>query len=88
MENRVEEEVGVVLSYYAKIGVAAVEIISGEVRKGDVLHFKGATTDFEQVVESMQIEKEPVEVVKKGDKVGIKVRDRVRPKDKVFKVMK
>ncbi|MEO0231375.1 MAG: hypothetical protein ABIM49_01735 [candidate division WOR-3 bacterium] len=82
-----EKEVGKVLDYYAKIGVVAIEITEGEIKIGDKLHFKGATTDFTQTIESMQIEHKPVEVAKKGDKVGIKVRERVRPHDKVFKVI-
>ncbi|MEO0275358.1 MAG: hypothetical protein ABIM60_01060 [candidate division WOR-3 bacterium] len=82
-----EKEVGKVLDYYAKIGVVAIEITEGEIKIGDKLHFKGATTDFIQTIESMQIEHKPVEVAKKGDKVGIKVRERVRPHDKVFKVI-
>ena len=81
-----EKEVGKVLDYYAKIGVVAIEVLD-EIKIGDVLHFKGATTDFKQVVESMQIEHKPVQVAKKGDKVGIKVNERVRPHDKVYKVI-
>ncbi len=82
-----EKEIGKVLDYYAKIGVVAIEIIEGEIKIGDTLHFKGANTDFTQVVESMQIEHKPVQIAKKGDKVGIKVKERVRPHDKVFKVI-
>jgi putative protease len=82
-----EKEVGRVLDYYAKIGVVAIEVTEGEIKAGDTLHFKGHTTDFTQVVESMQIEHEPVEVARKGDKVGIKVKERVRPHDRVFKVI-
>jgi len=81
-----EREVGRVLDYYAKIGVVAIEVLD-EIKVGDVLHFKGATTDFKQVVESMQIEHKPVQIAKKGDKVGIKVNERVRPHDKVYKVI-
>lgn len=82
-----EKEIGKVLDYYAKIGVVAIEITEGEIKIGDILHFKGATTDFTQVIESMQIEHKPVEIARKGDKVGIKVKERVRPHDKVFKVI-
>ncbi len=82
-----EEEVGRVLDYYAKISVVAIEVTGDEIKVGDILHFKGATTDFKQVVESMQIEHKPVQVAKRGDKVGIKVNERVRPHDKVYKVI-
>lgn len=81
-----EEEVGKVFKYFKKPGVAAVKIDSGEVEIGDTLHFKGEHTDFEQKIESMQIEQDSVEKVGPGDDVGIKVNKRVRPNDKVFKV--
>jgi len=54
---------------------------------GDKIHIKGHTTDFEQVVESMQIENRPVEEAKAGDDVGIKVKERVRPNDTVYRVI-
>ena len=81
-----EEEVGKVFKYFKKPGVAAVKIDSGEVEIGDTLHFKGEHTDFEQKIESMQIEQDSVEKVGPGDDVGIKVNERVRPNDKVLKV--
>ncbi|HEX16974.1 MAG TPA: hypothetical protein ENG60_00970 [Thermoplasmatales archaeon] len=82
----VEEKVGVVEHFFNKISVAAVKITDGELRIGDTIHIVGATTDFKQKVESMQINKQPVEVAKPGDEVGIKVIDRVREKDVVYKV--
>ena len=80
-----KEVIGKVVGYFAKIGVAAIEM-EGEMKVGDTVHFKGHTTDFEQAVESMQIENEPKDEVKKGDSVGMKVKDRVRPHDVVYKV--
>ena len=80
-----EEVIGKVVGYFAKIGVAAIEM-EGEMKVGDTIHFKGHTTDFTQTVESMQIENEPKEEVTKGDSVGMKVQDRVRPHDVVYKV--
>ena len=82
-----EVEVGVVQDYFAKIGVAAIELTSGSIKVGDTLHFVGHTTDFTDTVKSMQIEHEQVEEAKAGDSVGIKVSDRVRIHDKVFKVV-
>lgn len=82
-----EKEVGRVTGYFAKIGVAAIEITNGTINVGDVLHFKGHTTDFQQEVESMQIEHEPVQTATVGDSVGIKVKERVRKHDKVYKVI-
>jgi len=83
----VEEKVGVVEHFFTKISVAAIKITDGELRIGDTIHIVGATTDFKQKVESMQINKQPVEVAKPGDEVGIKVIDRVREKDVVYKVV-
>ena len=81
-----EEEVGTVVKFFAQPSVAAIEITSGELRVGDTVHFKGHTTDFEEKVASIQVEKEAIEVAETGFLVGIKVKDRVREGDKVFKV--
>lgn len=81
-----EQEIGKVTSYFAKIGVVAIEITQGTLKVGDTLHFRGHTTDFTQTVESMQIEHQNVEQASVGDSVGIKVKERVRPHDKVYKV--
>ena len=82
-----EEKVGVVSNYFSKIFVAAVEITDGTVSVGDTLHFLGHTTDCESKVSSMQIEHKAVTKVKKGDSVGIKVSEKVRENDKVFKIV-
>jgi translation elongation factor EF-1alpha len=79
-----EQEVGKVVGYFGKIGVAAVEATS-EFAVGDTLHFKGHTTDFTSKVESMQIEGEQVEKVSPGDQVGIKVPEKTRDGDKVYR---
>ena len=83
----VEEKVGVVEHFFTKISVAAIKITDGELKVGDTIHIVGATTDFKQKVESMQINKQPVEIAKPGDEVGIKVIDRVRENDVVYKIV-
>ncbi|HHF55337.1 MAG TPA: translation elongation factor-like protein [Thermoplasmatales archaeon] len=80
------EEIGYVEHYFSKIGVAAIKITNGNLKIGDKIHIKGATTDFEQTVESMEINRQKIEEAKPGDEVGIKVIDRVREGDKVYKV--
>ena len=80
-----EEEIGKVSDYFAKIGVAAIEL-TGSLSVGDTIHIKGHTTDFEQKVDSMQIEHQSVEKANPGDSIGIKVKDRVRGHDVVYKV--
>ncbi|MCH7761680.1 translation elongation factor-like protein [candidate division TA06 bacterium] len=82
-----EIEIGRVSDYFAKIGVAGIEITADELSVGDTIHIKGYTTDLTQVVESIQIEHEKVEKAKTGDSIGIKMTDRVRPNDKIFKVV-
>ena len=83
MADKKEKEIGKVSDYFAKIEVAAIKL-SGKLKVGDKIHIKGSTTDFEQEVKSMQIHKDPVETAKKGDEIGLKVKDRVRRNDKVF----
>ncbi|MBS3816720.1 MAG: translation elongation factor-like protein [Candidatus Thermoplasmatota archaeon] len=80
-----EEEVGKVFKYFRKPSVAAIKIENGEVEVGDTLRFEGDHTDFEQEVESMEIDGEEVEKIGPGDEVGIKVEERVRKNDKVFR---
>jgi len=83
----VEEKVGVVEHFFTKISVAAIKITDGELKVGDTIHIVGATTDFKQKVNSMQINKQPVEIARPGDEVGIKVVERVRENDIVYKVV-
>ncbi len=82
-----EEEVGKVQKFFAKPSVAAIEVTAGVVKVGDKLHFKGHTTDFEETVTSMQVDRETIEEAKPGDLIGIRVKDRVREHDTVFKVV-
>jgi len=82
-----EEKIGFVSNYFSKISVATVEITDGTVSVGDTLHFLGHTTDFESRVDSMQIEHKSVTEAKKGDSVGVKVFEKVRRGDKVYKIV-
>jgi putative protease len=82
-----EDQVGVVVNFYAKPCVAAVKVTHGMIKTGDLLKYKGATTDFTEVVSSIEIDNQPVEIAKEGDLVGVKVKERVRENDNVFKVI-
>ncbi|MGB2825778.1 MAG: translation elongation factor-like protein [Thermoplasmata archaeon] len=82
-----ETEVGKVMRFFAKPSVAAIEITAGTIAVGDTIRIKGATTDFEQKVESMEIDRNPVPSATTGQAVGIKVKDRVRLHDKVLKLV-
>ncbi|OPL11801.1 MAG: translation elongation factor-like protein [delta proteobacterium ML8_D] len=77
--------VGQVTHYYSKIGVAILKL-DDTLEVGDRIAIVGATTDIEQNVKSMQVEHENIETAKAGDLVGLKVRDKVREGDTVFKV--
>jgi putative protease len=79
-----EQKIGVVSMYFARISVAGVEL-SDTIHVGDTIHIKGHTTDVEQVVESMQIEHDMVEEARAGQSIGLKVIDRVRSGDQVYK---
>ena len=82
----VEEEIGRVRDYFAHISVAGIDL-SGKLKVGDTIHIHGHTTDITQVVDSMQIEREDVQEAGPGDSVGIKVLDRCRGGDHVYKVV-
>lgn len=81
-----EQEIGKVIKFFVKPSVAAIEITAGVLKIGDILHFKGHTTDFEQTITSMQVDNAPVEEAKAGDSIGIQVKARVREHDKVCRV--
>lgn len=82
-----EEEVGVVIKFFAKPSVAAIEVTGGSIKQGDLLKYQGHTTDFTETVNSLQKDNEVIEEAKVGDLVGIHVKERVRENDKIFKVV-
>jgi putative protease len=65
--------------------VAAIEL-TAPLEVGDKIHIKGHSTDVEEVVSSMQIDNVDVKEAKAGDSVGVKVSERVRKRDTVYKV--
>ncbi len=80
-----EKEVGKVMDFFARPVVAGIDM-TGTLKVGDRIHIKGHTTDIEMEIASMQIDNVNVTQAKKGDSVGIKVPDRVRPGDTVYLV--
>ncbi len=80
-----EVEIGEVSDFFARPVVAGVEL-SGTLKIGDKIHIKGSTTDMELAVESMQIDRVDITEGKRGDLIGIKIPDRARRGDKVYKV--
>lgn len=79
------KKIGKVTHYFTDIGVGIIDL-KGDLKVGEEIQFKGATTDFKQEVESMEIDHEEVKEAKPGQKVGLKVENRVREGDKVLKV--
>jgi len=82
-----EEKIGKVVGFYSHVSVAAIKL-EATLKVGDKIHIKGATTDITQKVDSIQIEHDTIKEAKKGDSVGIKIKDRARPNDIVYKVIK
>ena len=81
-----EEQVAVVVKFFAKPSVAALEVTGESLKRGDVLHYKGHTTDFTEEVLSMEIDNQAVDEANKGALVGLKVKERVRENDRVYLV--
>lgn len=79
------KEIGRVFNFFEKIGVAAIEL-NGNVKLGDTLRFVGGESDFTQVVDSMQVEGKNVEHAKKGDRIGIKLAEKICRGAKVYRV--
>ena len=80
------EPIGRVTHYFPKARATAVMIERERVKAGDVLYYKGHTTNFKQRVDSLQINHRPVTQASPGDEVGIQVRSRTREHDLVFRL--
>jgi putative protease len=81
-----EEKIGKIVKFFSKPSVAAIEITDGTLAVGDKIKIKGHTTDFEDTVKSMQEENQPIEKASPGQMIGIKVKERVREHDIIFKI--
>jgi putative protease len=81
-----EKKIGEVIKYFGKISVAAIRLSEGSLKVGDTIHIVGHTTDVTQTVDSLQIENKSVQEAGPGADIGIKVKDRMREHDVVYKV--
>lgn len=81
-----EERVGLVTHYYNHLGVAIVQLETGTLRSGDTVHFKGHTSDFRQMVGSMEVNHAHVDMVMAGTSFGLRVNEHAREHDVVYKV--
>ncbi len=86
MEGRELIEIGTVSHFFTKISVAVIEL-KAPLTVGDRILIRGSTTDLEQVVDSMQIEHKNVQKAEAGQSIGLKVKERVRANDTVYKVI-
>jgi translation elongation factor EF-Tu-like GTPase len=82
-----EKKVGEVIKFFGKINVAAIRLSDGVLKVGDKIHVVGHTTDVTESVESMQIENKNVQEAGPGADIGIKVKERMREHDIVYKVV-
>lgn len=80
-----EEEIGEITHYYTDLEVGVIKL-AGRLEVGDEIHVVGATSDFKQPVDSMQVDGQDIESAEAGESVGLKVDRRVRSGDLVYKV--
>ena len=78
-----EKEIGKITHVFDKIDVGILEL-SSNLKVGDMIHIVGGNTDFEQVVDSIQIEHKNIDNAKKGDIVGIKLMSKAKVGDKIY----
>jgi len=84
-EQAMKTPIGKVTNYYSKINVAVVEL-SAPLNKGDKIAIEGVTTEFTQTAKSMQIDRQDIESAKAGQAIGLKVKERVRIGDTVYRI--
>ena len=77
--------IGKITHYFGNIGVAVIELTDA-LKVGETIRVVGGETDFEQVVDSMEVDHKKVDKAKKGDGIGMKINQKVREGYKVFKV--
>ena len=79
-----EKPIGEITHYYGHLAVAVIKF-NRKFEVGEKVHFKGAHTDFVQIIDSMQYDHQSIKSAKKAQEVGVKVDEKVREGDKVFK---
>jgi putative protease len=82
-----EVKIGHITHYFGKIQVAAIELTDGDLAVGETIHIKGHTSDFNEKIGSMQIDRVEVPKATKGQSIGIRVSEHARVGDEVYKVL-
>jgi len=86
MADEEKKLIGKIVHYYAKIGVAVVDL-TDKVSVGDTISIEGVVTNLRQTIDSIEIEHKKIQMAKAGDSIGLKVSDRVREGDAVYKIV-
>jgi len=84
-KQEAKKQIGTITHFYNNINVGVIAL-SDTIKVGDTISIEGETTNFKQKVDSMQIDRDSVKAAKKGQEIGLKVKDRVREHDLVYKV--
>ena len=79
------EKIGKVTRFFDKIMVAVI-VLEKELKTGEEINIKGETTDLKQRIESMEIDREKIDSAKEGDEIAIKINEKVRINDLVYKI--
>ena len=85
-DERKETEVGEIVHYFGNIGVAVLKATKAPIKKGDNLHIVGGSADFDQAVDSLQVDHKDVESIAKGKEGGMKVSEKVHEGNKIYKI--
>ena len=80
------EKIGAVTHYFPHVNAAAVKLLKSGLKVGDSIYIKGHTTDFKELVKSIQLDHATIPEGKKGQEIGLLVKSRVRQGDKVYKI--
>ena len=79
------ERIGKVTHYFPKVRAAAIKLKKSGLQAGDEIYAKGQTTDFKDIVSSIQLERRPIKIGRKGQEIGLLVKSRVRIGDSIYK---
>ena len=80
------ESIGEITHFFPHVKAAVMKLKKSTLSVGDTIYIKGHTTDFEQKINSMQINHAPIQKAQKGQEIGMKVKSKVRHGDKVYKL--
>ena len=80
-----DNKIGTITHFFGNISVGIIEL-EAPLKVGATVKFQGSTTDFEQTISEMQVDRKDIEEASSGQEVGIKVNDKVREGDEVFLV--